>query len=55
MPTNSHGHVICIGNLRRVYSRANTPEGHIESHNIYLFPCQEVSGKMVIINIYAFI
>ncbi len=45
MPTSCHGHVIYIGNLGRVFSQDNTPEGHTEIHNSYLFPYEQVSGR----------
>ncbi len=32
LPTDGHGHVICMDDLGEVFSRNNTPEGHTESH-----------------------
>ncbi len=37
LPTGSHDHVICIGNLGRVFPFGNTPEGHTEAHNTSIF------------------
>ncbi len=36
--TGGHGHVICMGDLRGVLSRENTPEGHTETHKSSFFP-----------------
>ncbi len=47
LPTGSHGHVICIGNLRGVFSHENTPEGLTETHKRFFFfpPYKQVSGR----------
>ncbi len=45
LPTGGHGHVICMGNLRGVFSQENTPEGHTETHKSKLFPYKQVSGR----------
>ncbi len=38
LPTGGHGHVICMGNLRGVFSQENTPEGCTEAHKSSFFP-----------------
>ncbi len=43
--TGGHGHVICIGDLRGVFSQENTPEGHTETHKSSFFPYKQVSGR----------
>ncbi len=37
--------MICVGNLGRVFSRENTPEGRTETHKSSLFPYKQVSGR----------
>ncbi len=50
MPTGGHGHVICMGNLGRVISQENTPEGHTETHKSSFFHINKYVRKMVIMN-----
>ncbi len=45
LPTGGHGHVICMGNLGRVFSQENTPEGHTATHKCLFFPYKQVSGR----------
>ncbi len=45
LPTGSHGHVICMGNLRGVFSQENTPERRIETHKSSIFPYKQVNGR----------
>ncbi len=45
LPTGSHDHVICIGNLGGVFAQENTPEGHKETHKCSFFPYKQVGGK----------
>ncbi len=45
LPTNDHGHVICMGNLEVVFSQENTPEGRKETHKSSFFPYKQVSGR----------
>ncbi len=45
LPTSGHGHVICMGNLRVVFSQVNTPEGCPETHKSSLFLYKQVSGR----------
>ncbi len=45
LPTGDHGHVICIGNLRRVLSQANTPECHTETHKSSFFSYKQIIGR----------
>ncbi len=48
MPIGSHGHVVCMGNLRGVFSQENTPGGCTETHKSSFFPYKQVSGRNVI-------
>ncbi len=45
MPTDGHGHVICMGNLEGVYSHENTPEGRTETHKSSFFAYKQVSRR----------
>ncbi len=45
LPTGGHGHLICIGNLRGLFSLENAPEGCTETHKNYLFLYKQVSGR----------
>ncbi len=45
LPTGGHGQVICMGNLRGVFSQENTPEGHTETHKSDFFPYKQVSRR----------
>ncbi len=45
LPTDGHGHVICICNLEGVFSHENTPERHTETNKRSFFPYKEKSGR----------
>ncbi len=43
--TGDHGHVICMGNLGRVFTHENTTEGRTKSHKSSYFSYKQVSER----------